>query len=60
MVRLIFAKTVYFLSYCCGRRRGRKKMNKIEILKYGFLNLVKVSRTFGVDFNIRIAKGCSL
>ena len=30
-------------------RRGRKKMNKIEIFMFGFLALVKDSRTFGVD-----------
>ena len=33
------------------QERRRKKMNKIEIFKFGFLNLVKntCSRTFGVD-----------
>ena len=30
-------------------RRRRKKMNKIEIFKFGFSNLLKVSGTFGVD-----------
>ena len=27
----------------------RKKMSKIENFKFGFLNLLKVSGTFGVD-----------
>ena len=30
-------------------RRRRKKMNKIEIFKFSFFKLVKVSETFGVD-----------
>ena len=44
-------KIVYFLSYAfqTRRRRRRKKMNKIENFKFGFLKLVKVSGTFGVD-----------
>ena len=45
MVWLKFAKTVYILSYAWLRRnkkrRRRKKMNKIEIFMFGFLNLVK-------------------
>ena len=37
-----------------GKEESRKKMNKIEILKFGFLNFVKVY------WNFKIAKGCSL
>ena len=46
MVCLILAKTVYFLSYACGKRkkeikrRKRRKMKKIELFKFGFLDLV--------------------
>ena len=56
MVRLIFAKIVYFLGYACRRR----KMNKIVIFKFGFLELVKVSQTNRADFGIRITMGSSL
>ena len=54
LVCLKFVKTVYFLSYAYGRRkneekRRRKKMNKIEILNFGFSKFLKVSGTFGVD-----------
>ena len=35
---LNFAKTINCLSYSRGRR---KKMNKIEIFKFGFFKLVK-------------------
>ena len=31
-------------------------LNKIEIFKFGFLNLVKIMRTSWSRFNIRIAK----
>ena len=30
-------------------RRNRKKINKIEIFKFVFSNLLKFSGTFGVD-----------
>ena len=56
---LKFAKTVYFLSYACGRRkkegeeRRREKINKIEIFKFGFSNLLKVSGPFGVDIRLK-------
>ena len=31
------------------KEERRKKMNKIEIFKFGFSNLLKVNGTFGVD-----------
>ena len=31
------------------RKKERKKINKIEIFKFGFLNLLNVCETFGVD-----------
>ena len=40
------------LSFACGGRKKkerRRKMNKIEIFKFVFSNLFKVSGTFGVD-----------
>ena len=42
LVGLKFAKIVYFLSYCHGRRKKevKRKMNKIEIFKFGFLDSV--------------------
>ena len=38
------------------RKKKGEKMNKIEIFKFAFFNLLKVSGTFGVDIqcNIRI------
>ena len=40
-------RILFELPYACGGRR--KKMNKIEVFKFGFFNLLKVSGTFGVD-----------
>ena len=45
LVCVIFAYTVYFSSYTSGRRKKeeerRKKMDKIEIFVFGFLQLEK-------------------
>ena len=35
-------------------RRKRKKMNKIEISVFGFLDVVKVSRTFRTNLHVAL------
>ena len=59
MVHLKFAKTIY-LSYAWLRRKKKEKMNKIEIFKFGFSTLLKVSELLERFFCVRIAKGSSL
>ena len=34
------------------RKKERKKVNKTEIFTFGFLDLIKASRTYGVDLAI--------
>ena len=45
-----FAKTVYFLSYACGKRKKKKE----ERRSTKFSNFLKDSGTFGVDLAQKI------
>ena len=50
---LKICKTVYFLSYACGRQRKRKK---IEVFMFDLFKLVKGYGNFSSKHNIKILR----
>ena len=50
----------HILFKLCLLKKERKKMNKIEIFAFGFLELVKGSWNLCSRFSIRIGKGSNL